>query len=428
LRAVPANPPLIPSRPRGLLVANLLAQLAFGLLAMTICIPSMQEWGAIFGASQAAVQLTFSGYVMAYGGMQLLYGPLSDRLGRKPVLLAGLVLAIVGSVAAALAPGIATLAAARVVQGAGAAAGMVIGRALVQDLFQGPDRTRVMAWVGMAMGLCPPLATILGGQVHVRWGWQLNFWCMAALSVALWLAAWRGLPDARPSTADAAAGAQRHWLQALLASYARLAREPRFLLYVTILGMATAVFYAFLAGAPLVLGSQGVGPDGVGFYIMCIPFSYIAGNYLTSRLVRRLGEPSMMVLGHALAAAGLVLLLALALAGWRSPLAFALPLVLLGFGHGFLMPATLAGTVGVIPALAGSASAVGGLMQQVLGAVGAYTVGLVSHDGPLNLGWLMLGYTGLAAVALVFLLRTKARAAASPTAHQSADQSADQSR
>jgi MFS transporter, DHA1 family, multidrug resistance protein len=314
------------------------------------------------------------------------------------------------------------------VQGAGAAAGMVIGRALVQDLFQGPDRTRVMAWVGMAMGLCPPLATILGGQVHVRWGWQLNFWCMAALSVALWLAAWRGLPDARPATTTGADGARRHWLRALLSSYARLAREPRFLLYVTILGMATAVFYAFLAGAPLVLGSQGVGPDGVGFYIMCIPFSYIAGNYLTSRLVRRLGEPSMMVVGHALAAAGLVLLLALALAGWRSSLAFALPLVLLGFGHGFLMPATLAGTVGVIPALAGSASAVGGLMQQVLGAVGAYTVGLVSHDGPLNLGWLMLGYTGLAAVALVFLLRTKARAAASPTAHQSADQSADQSR
>jgi MFS transporter, DHA1 family, multidrug resistance protein len=418
---VPANPPLIPPRPRGLLVANLLAQLAFGLLAMTICIPSMQQWGAIFGASQAAVQLTFSAYVMAYGGVQLLYGPLSDRLGRKPVLLAGLVLALLGSAAAALATTIEGLTVARAVQGAGAAAGMVVGRALVQDLFQGPDRTRVMAWVGMAMGLCPPLATILGGQVHVHGGWSLNFWGMAVLSVLLWLAAWRGLPDARPATAGTAA--QRHWMRALLASYVKLAREPRFLLYVAILGLATAVFYAFLAGAPLVLGSQGVGPDGVGFYIMCIPLSYIVGNFLTSRLVRRLGDLPMMVLGHALAVAGLVLMIGLALGGWRSPLGFALPLVLLGLGHGFLMPATLAGTVGVVPALAGSAAAVGGLMQQVLGALGAYTVGLVGHDGPLNLGWQMLGYTGCAALALLWLWRTTPRADASRGGPQGGPQS-----
>lgn len=413
---------MTPTPPRAWLVANLLAQLAFGLLAMTVCIPSMQQWGAIFGASQAAVQLTFSSYVMAYGGMQLLYGPLSDRLGRKPVLLAGLVLAALGSVGAALSTTIEWLTVARAVQGAGAAAGMVIGRALVQDLFQGPDRTRMMAWVGMAMGLCPPLATILGGQVHVRWGWSLNFWAMAGLALVLWLAAWRGLPAARPyasaATAAATSGAAEpvHWLRALLASYRRLAREPRFLLYVAILGLATAVFYAFLAGAPLVLGSQGVGPDGVGFYILCIPFSYIAGNYLASRLVRRLGDLPMMVLGHALAGAGLVLMIGLAIAGWRSPLSFALPLVLLGVGHGFLMPATLAGTVSVLPALAGSAAAVGGLMQQVLGAVGAYTVGLVGHDGPLNLGWQMLAYTACAVVALALLLRLTPRTAAAPAA------------
>ena len=112
-----------------------------------------------------------------------MYGPLSDRLGRKPVLLAGLALAGVASLLAALAPSLPWLIAARVLQGAGCAAGMVVGRAMVQDLFEGPERTRVMAFVGMAMGLCPPLATIVGGQLHVRLGWQANFVLVAALAL-----------------------------------------------------------------------------------------------------------------------------------------------------------------------------------------------------------------------------------------------------
>jgi MFS family permease len=233
-----------------LLIANLIGQLAFGLLAMTICIPSMQEWGAIFGASQASVQLTFSGYVLTYGCLQLVYGPLSDRWGRKRLLMVGLVLSFAGSLLAALAPTLPLLTAARVLQGAGAAAGMVIGRALVQDLFHGPGRTRVMAWIGMAMGLCPPTATILGGQLHVSLGWQANFFVMAGLAVLLFIAAWRGLPSHQPP-----AGVQSHWLGSMLSSYAQLAREPGFRLYVVLVSMTTATFYTFLGGAPLVLGS-----------------------------------------------------------------------------------------------------------------------------------------------------------------------------
>ncbi|MCC6195307.1 MAG: MFS transporter [Burkholderiales bacterium] len=386
---------------RGLLVANLIAQIAFGLLAMTICIPSMQQWSSIFGASQAQVQLTFSGYVVAYGGLQLLYGPMSDRLGRRQVLLAGLALAFAGSVLAALAPAISVLIGARVLQGAGAAAGMVVGRALVQDLFEGPQRTRVMAWIGMAMGLCPPTAVIVGGQLHVHLGWQSSFLLMAALAAALALIAWRGLPASAPT----AAARQPRWWGAMRASYARLAREPVFLLHVAILSMTTATFYIFLGGAPLVLGSYGVGPDGIGWYIGCIPLAYIVGNYLTSRLVHRFGDRYMMTFGQVFTLVGLALSLSLAMAGWHTALAFALPLTLLGLGHGLLMPATLAGTVGVLPALAGAAAAVGGLMQQLMGATGAWVVGLVSHEGALNLGLLMLGSTLVATLALWWLRR-----------------------
>lgn len=397
------NAPTLPSdRAHGLLVANLLAQLAFGLLAMTICIPSMQEWGGIFGASQARVQLTFSGYVVAYGGLQLLYGPLSDRLGRKKVLLFGLALAGVGAVLAALAPDLTTLTAARVLQGAGAAAGMVVGRAIVQDRFAGAERTRVMAYIGMAMGLCPPLATIVGGHLHVRFGWQANFVLIAGLAVVLWVTAWRGLPDDGPS-----GEVPTNWLRTMAASYARLAQEPAFIAYVAILALTTATFYAFLAGAPLVLGSQGVGPEGIGYYIMCTPLAYIVGNYAASHLAHRTGERRLMLAGQAVTLAGIVLMLVLALVDLRHPLAFSLPLVLLGIGHGLLVPPALSGTVSLVPALAGSAAAVAGLMQQLMGAVGGYTVGLVPHDGAVNLGWLMLGYSSGSLLALLALCRLK---------------------
>ena len=396
-----------PPRPtHALLVANLLAQLAFGLLAMTICLPSIQEWAGMFDASQARVQLTFSGYVVAYGGLQLLYGPLSDRLGRKNILLFGLFVGGVGAVIAALANDLNTLIVARVLQGAGSAAGMVVGRAMVQDLFQGPARTRVMAYIGMTMGLCPPLATIIGGQLHVRLGWQANFVVMAVLAAVLFVAAWRGLPNHQKATT-----VQPHWLRAMGASYARLAREPAFILYVALLSMITATFYTFLSGAPIVLGRYGVGPEGIGYYIMCTPLAYIVGNYLTSHLVHRTGDRPMMLLGQALTLSGVSLMLGLALAGWHSPLAFALPLMLLGIGHGFLVPPALAGTVSLVPALAGSAAAVAGLMQQMMGAVGGFTVGLFTHEDAVNLGLLMLGFALCAAVAQALLHRLMARSA-----------------
>lgn len=385
-------------RRQQLIVANLLAQIAFGLLAMTICLPSMQEWGAIFSADQSLVQLTFSAYVLTFGGLQLVYGPLSDRYGRKPLLLLGLVVALAGSLMAALAPNLPSLIAARMLQGAGSAAGMVVGRSMVQDLFQGPQRTRVMAYIGMTMGLCPPLATVVGGQLHVLFGWRANFLLMAVMAIALFMVSWRGLPE--PATARPASS---QWLTEMLAGYSRLAREPEFVLYVAVMSLSTATFYAFLAGAPIVLRSYGVGPGGVGWYIMWVPIAYVLGNYLTSRLVQNLGERRLMLLGQTAALAGLATMLALGLGGVNSPLAFSMPLMLLGIGHGLLVPTSLAMTVGLVPALAGTAAAAAGLLQQLMGAVGGYSVGLVPHDGSVNLGWLMLGFTLVALCAQLVL-------------------------
>jgi DHA1 family bicyclomycin/chloramphenicol resistance-like MFS transporter len=250
----------------------------------------------------------------------------------------------------------------------------------------------------MALGMCPPLATLVGGQIHVRWGWQANFVLLAVLALLLLLATWWGLPRApKPPSGDS------HWLRAMLVAYSRLAREPRFLLYVVILAASTATFYVFLGGAPIVLKAYGIGPDRIGWFIMAVPLSYILGNFMTSRLIQGMGEARVMAWGQAMTLTGLVLMLGLGLAGFQSPLAVALPLMLLGLGHGFINPPALAGTVGVLPALAGSAAAVAGLMQQLTGATGGYLVGLVPHEGAVNLGWMMLGFSLVAVAAQFFL-------------------------
>lgn len=368
---------------RGWLTVNLVFQYAFGLVAMTMCLPSMQDWPATFGASQAAVQLTFAGFIAAYGGLQLLYGPLSDQIGRKPIAMFGLVLACAGSVLAVFAPNLTVLILARVLQGAGCAAGMVIGRAMVQDYFVGHEKTRVMAIVGMSMGLCPPLATVIGGYLHVLVGWRANFVLLAVLAAAFLACAWTGLPDHKPQ------GAAKGWRE-FFAGYARLAREPSFLMFAGIMSANAAAFYSFLGGTPLVLARYGVPPERIGWYIMAVPLSYIVGNLLTTRLAGRKDEATIMNLGQFATIGGIVLLLALALGGINTPLALVLPLLFLGIGHGLLAPPTVAGTVGVIPALAGTAAAIAGLLQQVTGAVGGFVVGLVPHDGAANLAWLML--------------------------------------
>lgn len=382
----------------GLLIANLLVQIAFGLMAMTICLPSMQQWGDIFSAGQPAVQLTFSAYVVAYGGLQLMYGPLSDRFGRRPVLLAGLGCAFVGAVMAMMATDIVFLTLARIVQGAGSAAGMVIGRAIVQDLFSGSERTRIMAFIGMALGITPPTATVIGGAIHEQFGWKANFVLMAVLSLLLLIAAWRGLPGGR-----APRSVKRHWLLEMLSSYWILLRQSEFLMYVVLLGCTTATFYAFLSGAPIVLKSYGVGPAGIGWYIMFCPLCYIIGNFVTSRYVHDWGERTIMVIGQLLTVSGVILMWALSALGWDTALAFAMPTMLVGMGHGFLVPPTLTGTVGLNPALAGAAAGVAGLTQQCVGAFGGFTVGLVHHEGALNVSLLMMAFTGIGLLMFVML-------------------------
>jgi DHA1 family bicyclomycin/chloramphenicol resistance-like MFS transporter len=262
-----------------------------------------------------------------------------------------------------------------------------------------------MAYVGMTLGLCPPTGTVVGGQIHEALGWQANFVLAAGLGVVLLAAAWWGLPRQAPQADDADPARPARGALAVLAgmgqAYAQLLRMPVYLLHVAILGLTTAAFYMFLAAAPSVLRSYGVGPGEVGFFIMVVPLSYILGNFLTSRLVRRWGGPRLMRLGQGFSLTGTALMLALGLAGEHSAWAFVGPLLLLGIGHGLLVPPCLVATVALVPTLAGAASGLAGVTQQLTGALGGYLVGWVSHANHVGLAALMLAATVLASLARV---------------------------
>lgn len=389
------------------LIVALFGQMAYGLIAMTLSLPSLQEWPAIFQAPQSRVQLTFSAYVGTFGLVQLAYGPLSDRYGRKPLLLIGLAIATLGSVLATLAPTLDVLIAARMLQGLGAGAGMVVGRAVVQDLFSGTQRTRMMAFVGMTMGLCPPTASLVGGYLHAHLGWRSNFALSTVLGVVLLYAVWRKLPGRAPRTA----AHDRPWWADMPAAYRRLLGDRTFMLYAVMLATGTTVAHTYFAGAPIVLRQYGVGPETLGWYIMAVPIPYMIGNALTTRLIHRLGEWRLMVTGHLLNTTGVMLVLLLSLAGLHTPLALALPMMLVGISHGLMIPPMLSRAVGLIASLAGTAAAFSGSLQQAMGALGAYVVGMAPEAAALPLG-LTMAVPSLCGLLALFVIWRQQRASA----------------
>lgn len=376
-----------------LVQAVLISQIALGILAMTACLPSMPYWIEHFGESQARVQLTFAAYALAFALGQLVYGPLSDRFGRRRLLIIGLFVGLAGSVSAVFAQSLDAIIAARALQGAGTCAGIVIGRAIIQDNFVGAARTKMMALVGVVMGLCPPSGTLIGGNLHVSFGWQASFVAIALTSCALLVSAFWILPPDKPSVGE------RQTAGELMKSYWTLVADSRYLSFCLIAAFSTATFYVFLAAAPIVLDAYGVAPNYIGWYIMFVPAAYILGNVLTSRIAGKLADQRLMSIGQVLNVTGILLVLLLAITGWHHPLAIAVPLMCLGFGHGLLMPPTLVGAVGSMPALAGAAAAFAGMLQQLTGAAASSLNGMIDLSNATDMGWLMLLLTLVAIAA-----------------------------
>jgi DHA1 family bicyclomycin/chloramphenicol resistance-like MFS transporter len=367
----------------------LTAIVGLGALSIDMFLPSLPAMMAAFGSDAATAQLTVTLFLAGLAASQLGWGPLSDRLGRRRVLLAGLALYAVAGTACAFAPTMTVLIAARVVQALGAGSGPVIARAIVRDLYEPERAARVLAAMGTAQALTPILAPIVGGWVHVLAGWRAVFVVLGAFGVVFVLTTWGIVPETNVY-AGARAGNGGGGVAALL-------RHPRYLAYVAAAALAFSGQFAFITGSSFALiAILGVSPAVYGVCFGAVAGGLMAGNFVSVRLGPRLGLDTMIRGGTLIAACAGAAMAALAWAGARSVATVIGPMFCYAFGLGWVLPNAMAGAIGPFPRMAGLAAAGAGFVQLTGSALYAIAVSH-TYDGSLRPMTTAVGTAGVAA-------------------------------
>ena len=348
------------------------------------------------------MQLTLTVYMLSVGAGQLLFGPLSDRFGRRPVILGGSALCAAASVACMLAPSIGALTLARLFQAFGACTGMVVTRAIVRDLFERHESARAMSLLGIAIAVAPALAPIVGGLLHEAFGWRASFAALALLAAAAGLWALRDLPETIVHRLT-----EQGFLRTALGSYRGLLAEPAFRAFALAVGGLFATLYAYVAAAPaLLIDALGLTPALFGLLSALGPLGFILGSTLSSRVTVRLGLERLVGAGLWLSVAGGALMAALPALGHVSVAGVLGPIVLWSVGFGLGFPNAVAGAVSVFPRIAGAAAALTGFLQLGGGALGTLAAYALPKGDALALGG---SVAGLSAATLVGWLATRPR-------------------
>lgn len=364
-------------RPEGLAVTVLLTALvAFGAISTDLYLPSLPSIVIAFDSSSADVQLTLSVFLCGFAVSQIIYGPLSDRFGRRPVLLGGLAVYLVGSLACAVAPGVWWLVGARFVQAVGACAGVVLGRTIVRDIYGRERAAKALSYMGMAMALAPALGPILGGYLEVWFGWRVNFLVLVAFGASCLLGTILLLPETNRWRDPAATNARR-----MLSNYLTLAGDRIYLGYVLVNAFAFSGIFSFISGSSFVfIDVLGLSPDRYGLCFAAIVVGYMVGTFASARLTLSLGLDRLILAGALIGALGGAVAVGLALAGTLSVVAIVAPIFLFMIGVGLMLPNAMAGAIGPYPQMAGAASALMGFVQMTLAATVGIAIGHL-HDG-----------------------------------------------
>ncbi|MGM0476986.1 MAG: multidrug effflux MFS transporter [Pseudomonadota bacterium] len=372
-------------------------------------LPSFQAMADEFGVGNAAIQQTLSFYLLAFSSMMLFHGPASDSFGRKRVILLALVVYIVMTILAALAQNLLQLVLARAGQGLAAGAGVVIGRALVRDLFDGADAQRVMANVMLVFAAAPAAAPIIGGWLHEWFGWRSIFWFLALLAVLQGLAVWRLLPETL-------APEQRQSFSPghVLCSYLRAFRHPRYMQLITVFALLFGGMFLYVAAAPVVLLDH-LEQREIDFWKFFVPLvaGLILGSRVSNHLAGRLTPVQTMALGLGLSALAVCYNL---LQAWAQPSDVVhsvwltvTPITLYVMGMATAMPALNLTALDYWPEQRGLASALQGATQMAFGGLVSGIMVAWLADSLLALAIGMAGlYTASLLLWLAWLRRERA--------------------
>jgi MFS transporter, DHA1 family, multidrug resistance protein len=358
-------------RPGTFALTMLLAALtALGPLSIDMYLPSLPDIARVLMAPQARVQLTVSNYLIGFAVGQIFYGPLSDRYGRRPVLLAALALYVTGTGICAATQSIDPLIAARFLQGIGGAGSIVLARAIVRDLYSGVRAARELSLMGSISAFAPILAPMIGGVLQTVFGWRASFIVMGLAAVVAIVMAGRLLPETLRQRVG-----EPFSLSFLIKGYGAVLRHRAFLAYLGILTISYAGLFAWISGAAVVLqGVYGLSAVTFGFTFALGAAGYMVGAASAARLVLRLGLDRTMGLGVTLLAAGGLGLAAVVAAQIPGVWLVAMMALYLA-GLGLSMPQAMAGALTPFPDQAGTAASLLGLVQQTVAAIVAAVVG-----------------------------------------------------
>ena len=377
----------------------LIAAAAIGPLALNIFIPSMPGIQHVFGVSYGIVQLALTLYLFAVAVAQLFIGSLSDRFGRRPVLVLGIALFLVGSVVCALAGNIVTLIVGRVIQAVGGCAGLVLGRAIARDIHDQEGATRMVAYITMAMVVAPMLGPAIGGYLEEWFDWRASFLLLVVLGGLVLGAAWRWAYETNFQRQPMPG------LGAMLRGYGALLRSLCFVGYAFNAAFSSGIFFTFIGGAPYVMVEiLDRPPSEYGLYFVLVSMGYMLGNFTAARLSRRVGSARMLALAAMLALLAVSLMGLLGLAELRSPIALFGPMALATFSNGLGLPNALVGAISVDARQAGAASGLAGFLQMGLGALCTLIVGQLLSDSQLPMVAIMFGCAVLAIFSLMLAL------------------------
>ncbi len=391
--------------PAGTVPAGILFMLAafLGLqpLSTDLYLPSLPAIGTHFGAPPMAVQSTLSVFIAAFAVGQLIVGPMSDRFGRRPMVLGGLAVYLIASLAGALAPTLSLLVGARFFQALGVCCTVLCARAIVRDLYAPEDGMRVMARAQGWMTVCTLFGPIAGGLLQSMFGWRAAFFALTIIGAALTVVALRALPESnRHRNPEATRPAP------LLRNYLHIARSAEFRAFAVPLTGSYGCLFAFISGSSYVLIEVlDVSPALYGLAFGFVTLGFLAGTLIARRLQARLGLRGTAMAGGLLLAAGGLTMTGLAWAGIQTVAAVVVPVFFTLMAHGMVGPACQVGGIAAFPRNAGAAAALLGFVMHLGAAAIGWWIG-ASHDGSTLPLAATIGVIGLVTALLaVWLLR-----------------------
>ncbi len=379
-------------RPSPIIPAILIAASSVSIMTTDLYAPSLPHLPAIFGTDAKTVQHTMMFNLVGYALGQLVHGPMSERFGRRPVMIGGMGAAVVFSLACALAWSIDALIVARTFQGLAVCAEAVIALAVIRDVYDGPSGARILAVFGMSIAIVPAIAPIIGGFIHVWLGWRANFYLLTILALVVTLLVWRFLPETTIPDRDALKPRR------LVGDYVELFTHRGYMRYALSTGAVLGPLFVFITQGPfLYIDRLGVRTEHYGFFQAAIVTAFFFGSLFANRCVGRLGVERLLQYGLIFILVGGLMLPATLALGWESTVPITASISIYAFALGLFFASAPMRALEEAPGGGGSAAAVLGALEMGGGAL-AVAVAAHFHDGT---AWPMAGTFAASAVLTV---------------------------